>query len=94
MLMPALAILEGRNQDPLVEVRHHAWRPQRPEESEDAGAPTDLGGAGGTALDVGGQSSRVCRLELVEQERVDQVARSRTVQGMVAERVRHIPYMT
>ena len=56
--------------------------------------PADLGGARGTALDVGRQSGGVGRLELVEQERIDQVAGARAVQGLVALRVRHIPYMT
>ena len=40
------------------------------------------------------KSSGVGRFELIEQERVDQVAGTRTVQGMVAGRVRHILYMT
>ena len=94
MLVAAPAVLERGEQDPLVQVRHGARRGQRAEEAEDPGAAADLGGARRAALDVGGQARGVGRFELVEQERVDQVASARAVQGMAAVRVRHIPYMT
>lgn len=92
--MPPSAVFEGRDQDPLVDVRHGARSTQCPEQAEDPSAATDLGRTGRAALDVGGQSRGVGRLELVEQERVDQVAGMRAVQGGVAVRLGHIPYMT
>ena len=92
--MPPSAVFECRDEDPLVEVGHRAWGAQRPEQPEDAGTAADLGGAGRATLDVGGQPRRVGRFQLVKQERVDQVAGMRAVQGMVAVWVRHIPYMT
>ena len=92
--MAPSAVFECRDEDPFVQVRHGARCAQCPEQAEDPGAAADLGGAGRAALDVGGQPRGVARLQLVEQERVDQVAGARTVQGMVAERVRHILYMT
>ena len=94
MFVAAPAILEGRDQDPLVEVRHGARSAKRAEQAEHPGAAADLRGTRGAALDVGGQPGGVSWFELVEQERVDQVAGMRAVQGMVAARVRHIPYMT
>ena len=92
--MTAPAVLERGDQDPLIEVGHGTRGGQRTEQAEDPCAPADLGGARRAALDVGGQLRGVCRFELVEQERVDQIAGTRAVQGMVAVRVRHIPYMT
>jgi hypothetical protein len=94
VLVAASAVLERGEQNPLVQVRHGARRGQRTEEPEDPGAAADLGGARGAALDVAGQARGVSRFELVEQERADQVASTRAVQGTVALRVRHIPYMT
>jgi hypothetical protein len=94
MLVTAPAILERGDQDPFVQVRHRARRAERSEQAEDAGAAADLGGTGRTALDVRRQPGGISRFELVEQERVDQVAGTRTVHGMVARRVRHILYMT
>ena len=94
MLVAAAAVLERGDEDALVQVRHGPRRAQGPEQPENPGAPADLGRAGRAALDVGRESRGVARFELVEQERVDQVAGARAVQGMVAVRVRHILYMT
>jgi hypothetical protein len=94
MLVAAPAVLEGREQDPLVQVRHGSRRRQRSEEAENPGAPADLGGTGRATLDVCGQAGGVSRFELIKQECVDQVAGVGAVQGVVALRVRHIPYMT
>ncbi len=94
VLVAPAAILEGGDQDPFVQIGHRARGAQRPQESEDPRAPADLSRAGRAALDVRRQPRGVGRFELVEQERVDQVAGTRAVQGLVAERVRHTPYMT
>jgi hypothetical protein len=87
-------ILQDREQDALVQLRGGARRGQRPQQTEDPGAPADLGSARGAALDVGGQACRVRRFQLVEQERVDQVTGARAIQGVANLRVRHNPYMT
>ncbi len=92
--MTAPAVLECGHQDPLIQVRHGSRRRQRTEEAEHAGAPADLGGAGRAALDVSGQARGVGGLQLVEQERVDQVAGAHTIQAVADLRVRHNLYMT
>ena len=92
--MAPSAVFERGDEDPLVEVRHGPRRAKGPEQAQNPRAPADLGRAGRATLDVGRESRGVARFELVEQERVDQVAGARAVQGMVAMRVRHILYMT
>ena len=87
-------ILEGGQQDPLIQLRRGTWHRQRTEQAQDASAPADLGGTGCTALDMARQARRVGRFELIEQERVDQGAGARTIQGAADVRVRHITYMT
>lgn len=67
---------------------------QRAEEAEHAGAAADLGGAGGTTLDVGGQACGIGRDEVIEKEQVDELTGMRAVQRATVVRVRHITYMT
>jgi hypothetical protein len=94
MRSAAAPILERGDQDPLVQFRRGAWRRQRAEQAQDASAPADLGGTRCAALDVARQTRRIRRFELIEQERVDQGAGARTIQGAANVRVRHITYMT
>jgi hypothetical protein len=88
------SILERGQQDPLVQVCCGSGRWQRPEQTQDPGAPADLGGAGRAAFDVGGQTCRVRWFELVEQERIDQGTGACAVEGVANRRVRHTIYMT
>jgi hypothetical protein len=67
---------------------------QRAEEAEHARAAPDLGGAGGTALDMGGQACGIGGHEVVEEEEIDELARLCAVQRATVVRVRHITYMT
>jgi len=87
-------ILERGQQDPLIQLRRGARHRQRTEQTQHASAPADLGGTRRATLDVAGQLCRVGRFELVEQERIDQGAGARTIQGAANVRVRHIRYMT
>jgi hypothetical protein len=89
--MPPGAIVEGGDQDPLVEVACGTRDGQRSKKSEHARAAADLGRAGGTTLDVGRKTSGINGQEVIEQERVDEFSGVRAVQGV---RVRHITYMT
>ncbi len=88
------AILERGQQDSLVEIRRGSRCRQSPEETQDAGASADLAGARRAALDMSGETRRVSRLQLIEQEGVDQRPGARAIQGIANMRVRHTPYMT
>lgn len=92
--MPPRSIVEGREQDALVEVRRGLGNRQRSEQPEHASAAADLGRAGGTTLDMGRQARRIGRDEVIEEEQVDELAGVRAVQGGADVRVRHITYMT
>jgi hypothetical protein len=94
VLAASPAILESGDQDPFVEVRHRAWRGQRPQQGEDSSASTDLRRTRRTTLDMRRQARRVRRVELIEQECVDQFSRMGAVQGVATVRARHNPYMT
>jgi hypothetical protein len=94
VLVASPTVFEGGDEDPLVKVRHRTRRAERSQQAQDPGAPADLRRTGGATLDMGCQPRGVCRLQLIEQERVDQVAGTRAVQGVVAVRVRHNLYMT
>jgi hypothetical protein len=87
-------VVKGREQDALVEVDRWARHREGAEQPQDTGAATDLRGAGGTTLDVGGQAGGIGRPQLVEQERIDERASASTVQRVANVRVRHIIYMT
>ena len=88
------AIIQGGEQDPLIHAGRRPRRGQRANERQDEGAAADLGRAGRTAPDVGGEPGSVGRLELIEQERVDERTGAFAVQGVAEGRVRHISYMT
>ena len=62
-------IVQGGQQDPLVEVGRRARNRQRAEEPEHARAAADLGRARGATLDVGGQARGIGGREVIEQER-------------------------
>ena len=87
-------IVQCREKDPLVQVKGRSRDRQRSEEPQDAGAASDLRGAGRAALDMGGQACGVGRTELIEQECIDERAGSCAVQGLASVRCRHITYMT
>jgi hypothetical protein len=88
------SIIERRQQDPLVQFRAGTCHRQRTEEAQDPGTPADLGGARCATLDVTRQARRICRFQLIEQERVDQGVGVRAIQGAADVRVGHIHYMT
>jgi hypothetical protein len=88
------AIVQCRQQDAFVEVRGGTRDRQRPEQSQDARAAADLGRARGTTLDVSRETGGIGREKVIEQERIDEFAGVRAVQGMTDVRVRHITYMT
>jgi hypothetical protein len=85
------SIVQGRQEDALVEVRGGAWDGQGSQETEHPGAAADLGGACGASLDMGRQARGISGEEVIEEEEVDELAGVRAVQGV---RVRHITYMT
>lgn len=91
---PAGPLVEGGHQDALIEVRRGMRHVQRAEEAQDAGAAADLDGAGGTPLDVERQARGVGRVQLIEQERVDQRSGARAIEGVADLWVRHTTYMT
>lgn len=88
------AVVQGGDQDPLVQVRRGPRHRQGAQQPQDARAAADLGGAGGATLDVGGQPGGICRSELIEQEGVDERTSACAIQGVADMRVRHITYMT
>ena len=88
------AVIECRPQDPFIEVRSGPRDRQRAEQGEDPCAAADLGRAGGAVLDMRGQSGSVRRVEVIEQERIDELASVRAIQSVADVRVRHITYMT
>ncbi len=92
--MPSSAVVQRGEQDPLVEIRRRARNRKGAKQPQDPGAATDLRGAGRAALDVGGQPGCVARMELIEQERIDQRSGARAIQGVANMRLRHISYMT
>ena len=92
--MPPGAIVEGRQQDPLVEVWRGTRNRQRPEQAQHTRAAADLGRAGGAPLDVRGETRRIGRQEVIEQEQIDELSGACAIQGVADVRVRHIRYMT
>jgi hypothetical protein len=92
--MAGRAVVEGRQEDPFVEIDRGARDRQRTQQPQHAGAPTDLGGTRRTTLDMGGQAGGISRPELVEEERIDERSSASTVQRVANVRVRHITYMT
>jgi hypothetical protein len=94
MGVSACSIVQGREQNALVEVSCRPWNRERAQQPQDAGAAADLGRAGSTTLDVGGQPRGICRAELIEQERIDERTGACAVQDGADVRVRHITYMT
>ena len=89
--MPSGAIRESGDQDPLVQVGRRARDGQRTEEAQDARAAADLGGARGTAPDVGGQARGIAGIQLIEQELVDEGPGARAVKDLGG---RHTLYMS
>lgn len=92
--MTLCPIIDGREQDPLVEVRCGSRNGQRSKQTEHPRAAADLRCAGGATLDVGRQTRGVSRQEVIEQEEVDELACACAIQGVADVRVRHITYMT
>jgi hypothetical protein len=92
--MTARAVVQGRQEDPFVEIDRGARDGQRTQQPEHARAPTDLRGTCRTTLDMGGQPGGIGRPELVEQERINERSSPSTVQRVANVRVRHITYMT
>jgi len=89
--MPPRAIVQCREQDPLVQVGCGARNRQRSEEAQHACAAADLGRAGRATLYVGRQARGIGGQEVIEQEQVDELAGACAVEDV---RVRHIRYMT
>ena len=89
--MTARSILEGRHQDALVEIGGWARHRERTEEAQDARAAADLSRAGRAGAHMRGEAGGFARIELIEQERVDEVSGARAVQGV---RRGHVLYMT
>jgi len=94
MVAATRAIVQCRQQDAFIKVRGGTRDWQRPEQSKDARAAADLGRARGTTLDVGRETRGIGSEEVIEQERIDEFAGVRAVQGVADVRVRHITYMT
>ena len=88
------AVIECRPQDPFIEVRRGPRDRQRAEQGEDPCAAADLGRTGGAALDLRGEMGGVRRAEVIEQERIDELASVRAIQSVADVRVRHNTYMT
>lgn len=89
--MTPRSILEGRHQDALVEIGGWAGHRERTEQAQDARAATDLRRAGRAAAHMGGEAGGFARVELIEEERVNEVSGARAVQGV---RRCHVLYMT
>jgi hypothetical protein len=92
--MAAASVVQRRQQDPLVEVDRGSRDRQRAQQPEHTRASADLGGAGGTALDVCRQAGSIGRSQLIEQEGIDERPGACAVQRRTNVRVRHITYMT
>ena len=92
--MPAFAIVQRSEQDPLIEIDRRPWGRKRTEQAEHPGAAADLRGARCATLDMPSQASGISRTELVEQECIDERTGACAVQGVANVRVRHITYMT
>jgi hypothetical protein len=92
--MARRAVVQGRQEDPFIEIDRGTGDGQRTQQPEHAGAPADLRGTCRTTLDVGGQAGGIGRPELIEQERIDERSSPSTVQRVANVRVRHITYMT
>jgi hypothetical protein len=75
-------IRDGRDIDPLVQVRRGRRRRQATEQRQEPRGPTDLGGASGASLDVGSEPRCVRREQVVHEERVDQAARGNVIEGL------------
>jgi hypothetical protein len=92
--MAALAVAEGGDEDPLVEVGRGGRRGEAAEEGQEPRGPADLGGAGRAVPDVGRQAGGVERGEVVHEERVDETARLGVLKGLATDRrVAHTLYM-
>jgi hypothetical protein len=87
-------IVQRGHQDPLIQVVGRTRDGERAKETEHAGAAADLGRAGGATLDVGRETRRIGRQEVIEQEQVDELAGACAIEGGTDVRVRHITYMT
>jgi hypothetical protein len=92
--MPPGPIVEGGEQDALIQVRCWSRNRQGPKQTKHASAASDLRRAGGATLDVGRQARGVGREEVIEQEEIDELAGACAIQGVADVRVRHIRYMT
>ena len=90
-LVPSGSISDRGGEDPLVQVRGRWWSRQAAEQREQPARPADLGRAGRASPHMGGEARGVLLGEIVHEERVDQAACGRVIEGLAGgPRLAHI----